>query len=532
MFFTYCSYTTAFVLLIGLLAKSGRYSRRPFCPAADLAFYYRKRKKQHGPYQRVWCIGLKMRLRHRLLFLLILLTISSPAVGGNSRAFMLADEAAMTGGAGVAVSRDSGSLWYNPAGLGGLTLERMELTGTVYSLKIRKLDGLLETRLPSGTHEKDGTSGDYESVPTSLVFVRNANEKLSYGFALYQTNSSNVDYRLSLKVPFDAGGATWSEGIEYHQRASISHLGPAFGVALTPRLRVGCALYLVMMNAMVSLRGFAGVEDESDDALNSLVSVSSHASIMKLGLTVTGGLQWEFRRRWHIGLVVRTPTFQLYESQDISSLDSEAVVSGSNGALNYDYIVDDKRGLGFTQISPLEVQLGLVYKKDESWIGIEGAVRPPLDKQDMGLLWNAGIGGRLQVSELFSWGAGVFTDRSSTKLSEQILDWQSDRYGITTGVEFKTPVLVKKTIESKKVEAKKAASKKSGAAIAPPKKDEAASELRKLVWATTVAFSYSFELAEYNSLYIDATNGMEIDAKRKSGVFHQPTIYLGTALYF
>ena len=463
----------------------------------------------------------------RFAFCLILLTTAPPAFGGNYRAFLMADEAAMTGGAGIAVSRDSGSLWYNPAGLGGLKLGRMELTGTVYSLKVRPMRKMLETRLPSGAHTKDGKSNDFQPIPTSVVFVRNMSDKLSYGFAIYQRNNSSIDYRLSLNVPYDNNGAVWSEGFEYHQQAAVYDVGPAIGLQINPRFRIGCALYLEYLSSQVSLRGFAGIRDDSGQGTDMLVSISEQGAIMRLGLSMTAGIQWEFIRDWHVGLVLRTPMFQVLLSSDISSLESEALVVGSNGSLSFDYSENSKNDTGFTQVHPFEAQLGLVYKRGGSWIGIEGAMRPPLEKQDMGLLWNVSVGGRLKISDVFSWGAGFFTDRRATKLSDMILDWESDRYGVTTGLEFKTPVLVKKILTENKREENDSDKQPPGDSGETEEK-----ELKKLVWATTVAIGYAFELAEYNSLYIDNRGEMIIEPRKKTGVFHQPTIYMGTALYF
>ena len=459
---------------------------------------------------------------YRLWSLLLLLcsTLSGYASAGNLRSYLMADEAAMTGGAGIAVSRDSGSLWYNPAGLGGLSLGRMELTGTVYSLKIRPLRGLLETRLPSGTHEKSITAKEFQSVPTSLVFVRNASEKVSLGFAIYQTNTSNVDYRLALKVPYDGSGALWSDGMEFHQQASVYHAGPAFGVELSPRFRIGCSFYLLFMTGVVSLRGFAGVQNLGEDNLQSLSSLSSYGSIVKLGLTMTTGVQWEFVRHWHLGVVFRSPTFKFFESNDVSTLNSDAVVTNTDGGLTYDYDLGEESRVKFSQAIPLEAQIGLAYKRQSSFLGAEVAFRPPLEKANYIFVWNASLGGRLQISELFSWGAGVFTDRNAQKLTDVMMDWRSDRYGVTTGFEFKTPVLVKKILSEKEK------------ATPPKQRDPDATKIRRLVWATTLAFSYAFELAEYNALYVDAISDLKITNKKKTSVFHQPTIYMGTALYF
>ena len=440
------------------------------------------------------------------------LVIPRELIAGNSRSFFLGDEAALTGGAGIAVSADSGSLWYNPAGLGGLTLGRMELTGTVYSAKLRGLDDILVTRIPSGKYTADARADDFGSVPTSLVFVRNGNEKISYGAAWYQTRDSWLDFRADMQEPYDTEGRVWSEGVEYHQRAYVYHIGPSIGIALTPRLKIGASLYFVYTNFNASLRAFLGITDpDADPPTDTIVAVSEQYSEMSLGFMVAAGLQLQLSNRWHMGVVLRTPTFQVWESVDGSSLDSETAASETEFFSDFNYTTEEDTRFVFEQTVPMEAQFGVVYRNGDNWIGAEAAVRPPLEAMDQTLLWNASIGGRMALTSIVSFGAGIFTDNSSTeKGAVGSLDWKSDRYGFTTGLEFKTPLIVKGS----------------------PEKEGEEKKERSLTWTTTIALSYSFEFAEYNTFDVNSEHTEILTLPRKDGVFHQGFVYLGTALYF
>lgn len=454
---------------------------------------------------------------------ILLLAVPSASHAGNSRSFLLGDEAAITGGAGIAVFRDSGSLWYNPAGLGGLTRGRMELTGTVYNAKLRKLEKILEARLPSGTHTATARADDFGSVPTSLVFVRQANDAISYGAAWYQTRDEWIDFRTDLDVPFDGSSLKWSEGIEYHQRAYVYHIGPSIGIQLLPRLRIGASLYFVYSSLSASFTGFAGVSDPAHNGTqnDTFLSVNHHLSTSNLGLMVAAGLQWQLEDNWHLGVMLRTPTFRVWESTDASDLASSAAVSGTDAFSYFSYTPDSGSKFTFKQTVPMEAQLGLVYKVGASWIGIEAATRPPLESRDQKQLWNASIGGRLALTDVFSWGAGVFTDNNSNESSTNLLNWRADRYGVTTGVEMRTPLLTKRLKKEKK--------KDDGA---KPSTTPPGETYRELVWTTTLAVTYSFEFAEYNALVIDTARAEQIQEKAREGLFHQGMLYLGTALYF
>jgi hypothetical protein len=50
---------------------------------------------------------------------LALFALPAELIAGDDDGFLLDNEAAMTGGAVVAVTDDSGAVWYNPAALGG-----------------------------------------------------------------------------------------------------------------------------------------------------------------------------------------------------------------------------------------------------------------------------------------------------------------------------------------------------------------------------------------------------------------------------
>ncbi len=460
----------------------------------------------------------------------VLLLASNRAFAGNSRSFFLGDEAAMTGGAGIAVSADSGCLWYNPAGLGGLKLGRMELTGTVYSAKLRKLDNVLETTVDGKAHTASVRADDFGSVPTSLVFVRHLNDKISYGAAWYQTADAWLDFRTNLQVPVQDSSFNWSEGIEYHQRAYVYHIGPSIGIQLAPTFRIGASLYFVYRNFNASIRSFAGIGDDSVEGGDLLLVQSEYYAYMDLGLMIALGIQWEMVPKWHLGVVLRTPTFRVWVSTDESNLDAAASnLTGVNeeALVGFDYVTDEGSRMTFKQTVPMEAQLGLTYRSGRSWIGLEAAVRPPLVDMDQKLLWNASLGGRLALTDVLSWGAGIFTDNSAVHKDISLINWRSDRYGFTTGLEFKTPLIVKSNPKPEKSEADE-----KGSSGGPDKKETKKQNERVLTWATTLALSYSFEIADYGNILIDGDQEEFVTSQIQTAIFHQGFVYLGTALYF
>jgi long-subunit fatty acid transport protein len=420
---------------------------------------------------------------------------------------LLGDEAAMTGGAGVAVSRDSGSLWYNPAGLGGLKLGRMELSGTVYQAKFRKIEGYLETDLPGGRYTADVGFNDFGSVPTALVFVRNINEKISAGIGWYQTNDSWVEFRTDIQAPVGVDDAQWTQGVEYHQRAYTLHIGPAFGIEINPRFRIGASLFFTYHSYTASFTSFAAVEYSELDEEDSYYTLGQNAYIGSIGTMLQVGLQAQVSDHWHLGVVLRSPEFEVVAWHDKSRNGSGVIEDSANIDVEpgFQYRTDEGMEWGFSPTQALEGQIAVAYKTAKMWIGGEVAVRPPLTSQDLRFLWNASIGGRYQFTETLNWGAGLFTDNSPNKKPENLLEVQVNRYGVSTGLEFKTPLMTRS---------------KNG------KKE------KKLVWATTVAAIYSLEVGSSTIIHYDYDSPEGFEFPTKNIVLHHVMAHLGTALYF
>ncbi len=431
-----------------------------------------------------------------ILFAAVVCCLPEAGEAGNSRAFFLGDEAAMTGGAGVAVSRDSGSIWYNPAGLGGLHFGRMELTATAYKLKIRRIEDFIVADLPGGTLHKDMSVNSFGAVPTSVVFVRNLNEDISYGLAIYQTGNLSQSVRIEIDESLSVG--RWGLGIEDHEVAVTYHIGPAIGWQITPRLRVGASLFVIYDSYTQNQQEFLSlsVSDSSGQTDYSYLW-SLYYDAASIGFMIQAGLQWEFVENWHAALVLRSPTMNFHYSEN------EIVYDLTIDEDFEDESFGDQEAISewdFDSGPDMETQIGLAYKTDKFWIAAEAAFRPPANEYE-DWLWNASLGSRFQVTKTINMGAGVFTDRSKGLEPTYFLEESTDRYGISLGLENRTPVTVKKEGGDTSLE-----------------------------WTTTLAVIYSFEIGQVGSLAFDSESFGEVVLT--DVLFHQVFLHLGTALYF
>lgn len=116
-------------------------------------------------------------------------------------------------------------------------------------------------------------------------------------------------------------------------------------------------------------------------------------------------------------------------------------------------------------------------------------------------LWNASLGGRFWINDKFNWGTGIFTDRSVNGDPQWVLAENTDRYGIRIGAEIRTPLQVKKE-----------------------------SKYANLVWTTTLAMVYTFEIGKVGT--VNFYSPIDSEFSTEDVVFHQILFHLGSSLYF
>ncbi len=374
------------------------------------------------------------------------------AHASNGRSFFFGDTAAMTAGAGIASYRDSSALFHNPAGLGGLTLTKMDLTGTVYQTRLRPIDPFIT--VDGVTEDRANAIIPFVGVPASLVLVRNLDDRFTYGVGVFIIDS--IDSHFREEVTYDTPGNRHNDGGTFDEVTIINYFAASAGYQISPRLRVGATGFLTYEASRTERLLYVRAEntaDAEDVAFGTQITKLTTATI---GLRLSLGAQWDATERISVGAVLRSPNWVFSRTGDFQVVDAlneraaaEAANTNIDGPVNNSALIDiDWSGLA--AIEPGDLGIGVTYRGDRWWLGGEVTVSMSVDEKlfngelingrpvdqfrGNNATINASVGGVLQLSETLDVGLGAFTDLSPEKDVARFPDADLDYVGFTGGV--------------------------------------------------------------------------------------------------
>jgi long-subunit fatty acid transport protein len=155
------------------------------------------------------------------------------ARAGNDEGVAVRDEAALTANTVAATVSDGSSLFYNPAGLGGVDRDQIDVAATAMMLRFYALPSFLST---SDGAAADGSFTEFVSVPSAVSYVRAIGKDWRLGVGVFVPESSTW----SVDVPLQTGGNTFHVSGSNRQSLYYGMIGAGYRVS--PRLRVGASL--------------------------------------------------------------------------------------------------------------------------------------------------------------------------------------------------------------------------------------------------------------------------------------------------
>ena len=440
------------------------------------------------------------------------------ATPGNDDAFFMGDEAAVSGGAVLATTQDSGAVWYNPAGLGGNTRNRIDLTSTAFQLRLERAPEFIRYATDDFLQYSGLSTNEIQVVPTALVGMRRFG-KFSAAFGVFVPLQDENDFS-------NPGGSTSDEvelATESRSRSGAQRyqLTVAAGWQPLPRFRIGFSVQGVYDTRRDSGRVVATVltRDNGDPTREvGQFGIMAESSIeeFRIALEATLGIQWEIVDRLHLGLVVRSPRLAVYRDDTLEEL----VVLGfrddvtDNDSFFDGLFVDRTRAeeISFRQVytSP-RIYLGLAWRDHWGFVSLEGDIQTgmPADVafNEVRPQFNVRAGFSYRVARKVAIGAGLFTDRSAYGLG--VYPTQDIYfYGGSVGVRFDTPVGIQREEDDES-----------------PHDD--------LRFTTTLAFRYAYGVGTIQGLNFELFDSTPTRQERETRLSaHEINLHLGSGLLF
>lgn len=375
-----------------------------------------------------WTVALRLGAQLFLACAWVAVLGASEVRAGNADDAIAGTDAALTGGSVVATVHTGAALWFNPAGVAQLDVRSVGLTGSLYSVSILKAPGLLSLENGEESQEKQLSFG---AVPRALTFALALSPKIRLGFGFFFSRARS---RLAQDtvISNDASPSAewfWSDSREF----SIYHVSSAVGWKLSETLSLGAAFDIVLSQyKQFSLLSGAYGGGEAGAA-----SANVASSIAGGGLQLKAGVQWAPTDVVRTGLSVSMPSYMVYISDDTTSTQ---VAAPPNGPPSFEGTqVSDFSG-AWAGAEPGNVRAGVAYVKPWGWLELDLIYDFPLESADFNInrkgIFNARLGGVIEVSKKIGVGFGIFTDRSPQRSLEAIGDRDIDFYGVNIGVDF------------------------------------------------------------------------------------------------
>lgn len=392
-------------------------------------------------------LGHVARARLGLLGLLgVALCWPGAALASNPWLTPLGGEAAMSGGAVAALGRDTGMAYYNPAGLGASRRGQFNMSTTMAVLRYRVIPDAFRVELPGGeSSSAQLTSLQPLVLSTSTIYTRYLGRGVTVSAGHFASNYDFYDYTGALQDTTSRGGLNYKARVQVDGWSTRHHFGPSVGWELLPRLRLGMSLFLTYEWRRDEGRIWLQAGPDPARIDHNFITGDIDLKRSTYAAEAVFGLQWEFVRRIHLGLAVRTPRLVVLERARKHSLVTGAVVredDSRNALFRFD---DDPGAARHGRIAPVNVVLGLAYafSRERGWLSVEADYSPRLvmPRNDVNLrrTINARVGARIRAGQHIHVGLGLFTDRTNARSITDFPQFKIDYYGGSGGIELRRP---------------------------------------------------------------------------------------------
>lgn len=372
----------------------------------------------------------------------LLLACAAGAAGAqNADGVLLGSEAAVTGGAVLATTRDAAGAFYNPAGLGALEGTSVQVSASAYEASTVRLPGFVTTTLPWAQLEETVRTSTVYMIPSVAAFGVRLRGGIGVAAGAWVPTHREAAFTSDVQSsgPWTPGGlvtrADYRQTLSFTQRLQRTHFGAAAGLALHPRLRAGLAAFLAYDRAEEFLSLVASIATDSpvpEERGGTLTFAASGAPV-QLAARLSAGLQWDVGPSLTLALGARTPSLPLARRGSFSTASTGAVLFPGIEPILYSAV---------SSAAPTRLEEPWRLAAGASTLVRRWSLRAEADWQASGGgrrgVWNGRLGALRDGGDLRV-GAGVFTDRARERPSPGEL--VADFYGVAAGVDYRPPLV-------------------------------------------------------------------------------------------
>lgn len=355
---------------------------------------------------------------------LTLAALLGPLAAGASspESVPLSPEAAVAAGAVLASDDLGGGGWYNPAALGAVKRNSIQVGASAYAETATFINDMASVTLPWGTTSGDVRSLRYASVPSVLSYSFKLKEGLGLSIGVWTPyhDYDGGSTTISSSGPFPSTptlNATFSETYAFTERRDDTWGGIGIGWQATERLRLGAMLQGAYSTDVWTIDVNAALKTDSTDPLQSggHIVYSERGDQGLLGLRALFGAQWQVAPEWRLAAAVRTPSYRVVAWGPVNKFLSTSALLPGLPPTESQTGTASSPARGITMVEPTRLYGGARYAEADWTFSAEVDWHPALDGQfgNFREAWNGRLGATWRSGPDLRWGTGVFYDGAS-----------------------------------------------------------------------------------------------------------------------
>lgn len=425
------------------------------------------------------------------------------ARAGNTEGIYFGEQAVLTGGAVRAIIDDGSATIYNPAGLGTIDTQILNVSLSAFQFQAQRIPGAYV--LENGDSFSINGS-QLTPLPTSIAFTRPLANDWIVGLGVFTRSFTNTSF--SIDDTTQRGDARFDTDIELEVRENVFRAGAGLGKQLSPRVSFGFSLAAEVATraaqSSISLDR-TGISDPSTGSISRLEASKSSQTVLGLGAIV--GTMVRLSERWTFGGVIELPTFRIYNGGRAASSTLMAESEGT-GELPYRSSEDEQVSLAKPGLllSFIRAHTSFAYESGRWTLTLEADVALEnsfhIDSVLQGV-WNARAGLQYTTPSKLTFGFGLFTDRAPNFQTFESTFGNYQFTGASAAVRFQN----KHTLEN----------------------DDG--EIRSLVFSSTFGLRYAYGRASFEPISL-SFSGDRFDVERGTKTAHELTLYIASTFAF